>query len=111
MVRINLSIIFIRYGARVCHFPVGSAIRSASADPVPGQPLGRIVIAGRLPVRLSSRDPQAAQAVGVDQPLPIEELLQRQAIALAGVVLANKAVAHGGHDFGLAPDHPTLGVR
>ncbi len=98
------------YGILAWALTPWSAIRSAVADPVLGQPLGRIVIALKLPVHLSSRDPQAAQAVGADQPLPIEELLHRQAIALAGIVHANQAVADRGDDLGLAPDDPAHGV-
>jgi len=47
---------------------------------------------------------EAAQAGGVDQLLPMEELLHRQAIALAGIVHANQAIADRGDDLGLAPD-------
>ncbi len=63
-----------------------------------------------VPIALQVRDPQAAQAMGVDQALPIEKLLHRQSIALTGIVQADQAVAHRGDDLGLATDNPAHSV-
>ena len=46
----------------------------------------------------------------LDEALPAQEFVDRQLVALAGVVEAKKATANCGDDFCLPADDPTLGV-
>jgi hypothetical protein len=46
-----------------------------------------------------------------DKTLPSQEFVERQTIALAGVIEAQKSTAHRGDDFGLSSDHPAFGIR
>ena len=61
-------------------------------------------------IDLQPGDAQARYAVGVDRALPGEELLDRQMIAPARLLQAQRAVAHRGDDDRLAPHDPALGI-
>src|SRR5262249_2266055 len=61
-------------------------------------------------VLLDARRAQARQAMLVDRALPGEELVDGELVALAGLLNAEQAPAHGGDHLGLAADDPTLGI-
>src|SRR5215213_6009400 len=63
-----------------------------------------------MPVVLDPGRTKPGKAVSVYRLLPGKELLDRERIAAASLFQAQQASANGGHDFGLASDHPPLGV-
>jgi hypothetical protein len=63
-----------------------------------------------LPVVLNARCAQAGKPVLVDRPLPGEEFVDGQLVALARFLNAEKASAHGGDHLRLAANYPTLRV-
>ena len=62
------------------------------------------------PVILDLGGAQSADAMAVDQFLPVEEFFNREGIALAGVFEGEQAVADGGDHFGLAAHDPAMGA-
>src|SRR5690242_9821999 len=62
-------------------------------------------------VDLQAGDPEARHAVAVDRTLPSQELFDRQLVAAARLLQADRAVAHSGDNDGLAAHDPALGVR
>jgi hypothetical protein len=62
-------------------------------------------------VILDLRRPETGYSMPFDLALPVQEFVDRQTIALAGVIEAQKATAHRGDDFRLSPDHPTVEIR
>ena len=66
---------------------------------------GRLT-APRAAVFLDPGDTQAGQAVGLQQPFPRAELVDRQPVAAARLFERNQAAVHAGDDLGLAADHP-----
>src|SRR6185437_753035 len=85
----------------------GRAVALFADTPVTGA-LGS-ALAVHAAVVLQPRDAQAGEAVAVDETLPGEEFLDRQLVAVAGVLEADRPRTDGGDDLRLAPDHPPLG--
>ena len=46
-----------------------------------------------------------------DKTLPSQEFVDRQIVALAGVIEAQKSTAHRSDNFRLSPDHPAFVIR
>src|SRR5690606_28099371 len=53
---------------------------------------------------------QAGKAVLVDGGLPVQELVDAQCVARAGLLEAQQPTAYRGDDLSLAADHPAAGV-
>ncbi|GAB5376348.1 MAG: hypothetical protein AcusKO_28100 [Acuticoccus sp.] len=53
---------------------------------------------------------QAGKTMPVDQRVPAEKFLDRQRITVARLVDGQEAATHGRNHFGLAADHPALGI-
>src|SRR5262249_54030555 len=64
-----------------------------------------------LSVLLDARRAQARESVLVDGVLPREEFFDRQRVTAAGFLEREETAAHSSDNFGLSPDHPTLGAR
>ena len=47
----------------------------------------------------------------VDKPLPTQELVYRQLVALAGVLKTKEAAAHRGNNLCFSPDNPAFRIR
>jgi hypothetical protein len=62
-------------------------------------------------VILDLRRPETRHSMPFDLALPVQEFVDRQAVALAGVIKAQKSTAHRGDDLRFSPDHPATGVR
>src|SRR5687768_17024133 len=60
---------------------------------------------------LDPGDSQAGHSAAVDRTLPAGEFLEAQRIALARLVDRQQPARDRGHDFGLAPDDPAVGLR
>ena len=80
-----------------------------SRDALPLAGDDRFAVNCDIAARCVARKP--GQAETVDGMLPGEKFLHRQRVALAGIVQAEQAAAHGGDDFSLAPDHPAARRR
>src|SRR5262245_58644386 len=65
---------------------------------------------GSVAVGLDARGAQPRQAVALYRALPREELIDGELVALARLLEAQQASAHGRDVLRLAPDHPTLGI-
>ena len=64
-----------------------------------------------LSIVLDLRRPETGQPMPFDLATPDQELVDRQIVALAGVIEAQKSTAHRGDNFRLSPDHPPFGIR
>src|SRR5688500_4560801 len=62
-------------------------------------------------IMLDPGDSQAGHAAAVNRALPAGEFLEAQRIALARFVDRQQAARDRGHDFGLAPNNPAVGLR
>lgn len=69
--------------------------------------LARIRLAA---IFLDAGGAQAGQAVLVDRPLPAQELVDRERVALTGLLEADQPAADRGDDLGLAANNPPLGI-
>src|SRR3546814_3929044 len=75
-----------------------------------GRPAGHYAqLAGA--VILQAGGAQAGQAMLLDCPLPGQEFLHGQRIALAGLLKRQQAATDCRDHLGLAADHPALGIR
>ena len=63
-----------------------------------------------IPVILDARRAQPCQAVRVDGPLPRQELVHREFVALTGFLEAEQPTANGSDHFSLPADNPALGI-
>src|SRR5690349_14567232 len=63
-----------------------------------------------VPVILEARCAQTLEAVLVDRPLPGQELIDGELVALTRLLEAEQATAHCGDNFRLATDYPALGI-
>ena len=67
-------------------------------------------VASAAAVILDARRAKPGQPVLLDRPLPTEELVHGQLVAITSLVEAQEAAAHGCDDFGFSPNYPPLGV-
>jgi len=66
--------------------------------------------AGLAAIFLDAGGTQAGQAVLVDGPLPAQELIDGEGVALAGFLEADQAASNRGDDLGLAANNPPFGI-
>ena len=64
-----------------------------------------------LSIVLDLRRPETGQPMPFDLATPDQEFVDRQVVALAGVIEVQKSTAHRGDNFRLSPDHPPFGIR
>src|SRR6478672_1303247 len=65
---------------------------------------------GLAAIFLDAGGTQAGQAMLVDGPLPAQELIDRERVALAGFLEADQAAADRGDHLGLATNDPPFGI-
>jgi hypothetical protein len=59
---------------------------------------------------MKTGNPQAGEAVPIDQALPVEEFLARQLVAFTRLFEGKNAIANGIDNRSLAPNNPPLGI-
>jgi hypothetical protein len=75
------------------------------------RPLRTSAGARRATCSAGSGDTQPRHAGTVDRPLPAGEFLERETVAVAGLVHGEQPPVHRGDDFRLAAHHPAGGAR